>query len=145
MNKTKSGLLLLSIAASFGAPSAFAQSATQLGPGLENFVKCQNQSIGHSEHLMADRIEAKLAQSPALTPEMRNIWLAEIKALRAVTPEHPYVPPDAKNPQRYFLGLTDKEQQAIQTMHSRFIQENNLACEKKYGGMTRRWRTSVSR
>jgi len=22
-------------------------------------------------------------------------------------------------------------------MHNRFVQENNLACEKKYGGMTR--------
>jgi hypothetical protein len=139
MNKTKSGLWLsLSIAASIGAPSALAQSATQLGPGLENFVKCQNQSIGHSEHLMADRIEAKLAKSPALTPEMRAIWQAEVKALRAVTPENSkHNPPDPKDPQRYFLGLTDEEQQSIQTMHARFIQENNLACEKKYGGMTR--------
>jgi hypothetical protein len=138
MNKTKSGLpLLLSIAASIVAPSALAQSATQLGPGLENFVKCQNQSIGHSEHLMADRIEAKLALSSALTAEMRAIWQAEIKALRAVTPEKPYSPPDPKNSQRYFLGLTDKEQEAIQTMHARFSQENMVACEKKYGGMTR--------
>src|SRR6267154_1991629 len=128
MNKTKSGVwLLLSIAASIVAPSALAQSATQLGPGLENFVKCQNQSIGHSEHLMADRIEAKLALSSALTAEMRTIWLAEIKALRAVTPDKQHNPPDPKNPQRYFLGLTDKEQESIQTMHARFIQENNLA------------------
>jgi hypothetical protein len=138
MKKMKSGLWLsLSIGASIVAPSALAQSATQLGPGLENFVKCQNQSIGHSEHLMADRIEAKLPVSSALTAEMRTIWLAEIKALRAVTPEKPYSPPDPKNSQRYFLGLTDKEQEAIQTMHSRFSQENMLACEKKYGGMTR--------
>jgi hypothetical protein len=127
----------LLIASALVAPSALAQSATQLGPGLQNFVDCQNQTIGHSEHLMADRIEAKLAVSPGLTPEMRDIWQAEIKALRAVTPKNKYVPPDPKNPQRYFLGLTDKEQQAIQTMHSRVTQENNLACEKKYGGMTR--------
>jgi hypothetical protein len=138
MNTMKSGLWLpLSIAATVVAASAAAQSATQLGDGLANFAKCQNQSIGHSEHLMADRIEAKLAQSPALTPEMRGVWQAEIKALRAVTPDNKYVPPDPKNPQRYFLGLTEQEQQSIQTMHSRFVQENNLACEKKYGGMTR--------
>jgi hypothetical protein len=125
------------------APCALAQSlssglgATQLGDGITNFAKCQNQTTGHAEHLMADRIEAKLAQSPALTPEMRTIWQAEIKALRAVTPDNKFVPPDPKNPQRYFLGLTDKEQQAIQTMHARVTQENGLACEKKYGGMTR--------
>ncbi len=138
MNKMKSGLWLsLSIAATLAVPPALAQSATQLGDTMANFAKCQNQSIGHSEHLMADRIEAKLAQSPALTPEMRTIWLAEIKALRAVTPDSPYKAPDPKNSQRYFLGLTEKEQQSIQTMHARFTQENNVACEKKYGGMTR--------
>jgi len=138
MNKTKSGLWLsFSIAASLVAPAALAQSATQLGDTMEKFSQCQRQVVGHSEHLMADRIEAKLAQSPALTPEMRSIWQAEIKALRAVTPDKPFVPPDPKQPQRYFLGLTDKEQQAIQTMHSRVNQENMLACEKKYGGMTR--------
>ena len=138
MNKMKSGLWLsLSIAATLAVPPALAQSATQLGDTMANFAKCQNQSIGHSEHLMADRIEAKLAQSPALTPEMRTIWLAEIKALRAVTPDSPYKAPDPKNAQRYFLGLTEKEQQSIQTMHARFTQENNVACEKKYGGMTR--------
>jgi hypothetical protein len=138
MKRTNSGLWLsVSLAASLGAPSALAQSATQLGDSMEKFAQCQRQTIGHSEHLMADRIEAKLAQSPALTPEMRGIWQAEIKALRAVTPTNEYVPPDPKNPQRYFLGLTEPEQQAIQTMHARVNQENMLACEKKYGGMTR--------
>jgi hypothetical protein len=139
MNKTKAGLWLsVSIAASVVAPSALAQSATQLGDYMANLTKCKNQTIGHSEHLMADRIEAKLAQSPALTPEMRGIWLAEIKALRAVTPDKPYNPPDPKNPQRYFLGLTDKEQESINSMHNRRIQENTLECEKKYGtSMTR--------
>jgi hypothetical protein len=144
MNNTKSGLWLsLSIAAGIVTSSALAQSlsaglgATQLGDGLEKFAKCQSQSIGHSEHLMADRIEAKLAQSPALTPQMRDVWTAQIKALRAVTPETKYVPPDPKNPQLYFLGLTEKEQQAIQTMSARFRDENNLECEHKYGGMTR--------
>ena len=137
MSRSSGSCLSFLIASVLVAPSALAQSATQLGPGLQNFVDCQNQTIGHSEHLMADRIEAKLAVSPALTPEMRDIWQAEIKALRAVTSKNRYVPPDPKNPQRYFLGLTDQEQQAIQTMHSRVTQENNLACEKKYGGMSR--------
>ncbi|HVS25572.1 MAG TPA: hypothetical protein VMU03_17735, partial [Gammaproteobacteria bacterium] len=134
---TSGSCLSFLIASALVAPSALAQSATQLGPGLQNFVDCKNQTTGHSEHLMADRIEAKLAVSPALTPEMRGIWQAEIKALRAVTPKSTYVPPDPKNPQRYFLGLTDKEQEAINSMHSRVTQEKNLECEKKYGGMSR--------
>jgi hypothetical protein len=86
---------------------------------------------------MADRLQAKLDKSTSLTPEDRDIWVAEIRALRQVKPSQPYKAPDPKNPQRYFLGLTNDEQTAINSMHNRFVQENNLACEKKYGGMTR--------
>jgi hypothetical protein len=144
MNGKKSGLSLpLLIASTIVAPGAFAQSlsaglgATKLD-GLTVFANCQNQSTGYREHLIADRIEAKLAQSPALTPPMRDAWFAEIKALHAVTPENgKYNAPDPKDSQRYFLGLTDKEQQAINSMAVRHSQEINLECEHKYGGMTR--------
>jgi hypothetical protein len=131
------GLMLL--ISSLIGPASFAQGlgATQVGPGLQNFADCQNRAQGHSEHLMADRLQAKLDKSTSLTPEDRGIWVAEIRALRQVKPSQPYKAPDPKNPQRYFLGLTNDEQTAINSMHNRFVQENNLACEKKYGGMTR--------
>ncbi len=132
------GLALL-ISSGIGSPPSFAQGlgATQLGPGLQNFADCQNQVQGHREHLMADRLQARLDKSTSLTPEEHDIWVAEIRALRQVKPSQPYKEPDPKNPQRYFLGLTNDEQTAINSMHNRFVQENNLACEKKYGGMTR--------
>src|SRR5260370_13458145 len=132
------GLMLL-ISSGVGLPASFAQGlgATQIAPGLQHFAGCQNQVQGHSEHLMADRLQAKLDKSSSLTPEDRDIWVAEIRALRQVKPSQPYKAPDPKNPQRYFLGLTNDEQTAINSMHNRFVQENNLACEKKYGGMTR--------
>jgi hypothetical protein len=132
------GLVVL-ISSGTGLPASFAQGlgATQIGPGLQNFADCQNQVQGHHEHLMADRLQAKLDKSTALTPEDHDIWVAEIRALRQVKPAQPYKAPDPKNPQRYFLGLTNDEQTAINSMHNRFVQENNLACEKKYGGMTR--------
>ena len=132
------GLVVL-ISSGIGLPASFAQGlgATQIGPGLQNFADCQNQVQGHHEHLMADRLQAKLDKSTSLAPEDRDIWVAEIRALRQVKPAQPYKAPDPKNPQRYFLGLTNDEQTAINSMHNRFVQENNLACEKKYGGMTR--------
>jgi hypothetical protein len=132
------GLVLL-VSSGIELPASFAQGlgATQLGPGLQNFADCQNKLQGHREHLIADRLQARLDKSTSLTPEERNIWVAEIDALRQVNPSHPYNAPDPKNPQRYFLGLSNDEQTAINSMHNRFVQENNLACEKKYGGMTR--------
>ncbi len=120
----------------------FAQSlssglgATKL-EGLTKFNDCQNQALGHREHLIGDRLEAKLTKTTALNPEERAIWVAEIQALHQVTASHPYKAPDEKNSQRYFLGLTDDEQVAINSMNSRYQQEIQLACEKKYGGMTR--------
>jgi hypothetical protein len=139
--KSSTVLWLFVLVISFGiaSPASFAQGlgATQLGPGLQNFSDCQTRVIGHHEHLIADRLQAKLDKATALTPEERDIWVAEIRALRQVTPSQPFKAPDPKNPQRYFLGLTNEEQSAINSMHNRYVQENNLACEKKYGGMTR--------
>jgi hypothetical protein len=142
MTRMKSGSWLALVAATMVTSSAFAQSlSSQLGAtnldGLTKFNNCNNQALGYREHLWGDRIAAKLPQSPALTPEMRDIWAAEAKALQAVTPEKQYVPPDPKQPQRYMNALTEPEQQAIQTMSARHTQEIQLDCEKKYGGMTR--------
>ena len=121
---------------SFGQSLSSGLGATKLD-GLKNFADCQNQALGHREHLIGDRLEAKLAVATALNTEERAIWVAEVRALKEVTPSRPYKAPDEKNSQRYFLGLTDDEQVAINSMHSRFVQEVNLACEKKYGGMLR--------
>jgi hypothetical protein len=123
--------------AGFGQSLSSALGATNLD-GLTKFNDCNNQALGYREKLMADRIEAKLAQSPALTPQARDVWVAEVKALRAVTPTTPkFTPPDPKLPQLEFVALTEKEQQAIQTMSAHHTQEIQLECEKKFGGMTR--------
>src|SRR5215510_12953830 len=82
-----------------------ALGATKLD-GLKNFADCQNQVLGHREHLIGDRLDAKLAKSTSLTAEERDIWVAEIRALHQASPSHPYKAPDNNNPQRYFLGLT---------------------------------------
>src|SRR6187431_732716 len=79
--------------------------ATQLD-GLTDFSNCQTQTIGYREALIADRLELKLGQSPALTPQERNIWIADIQALRNVwNTKAPFVDPDPALPQHYFLGL----------------------------------------
>jgi hypothetical protein len=125
------------VVVSFAPLVAFGQGATQLN-GLKPFTDCLEKVKGHQEHLTADRLDAKLAISTALTAEERAAWQLDIAALRAVTPQHPtFKAPDAKNPQHYLLGLTDEEQVSINSMTSRFSQETNLECEKKYGGMTR--------
>jgi hypothetical protein len=116
---------------------SLAQGATVL-TGMSTLVDCNNKAIGHREKLIADRLDAKLAKSPALTAPERDAWLADIRSLRAVTPSTPkYVPPNAKDPDHYTLGLTTEEQQSINSMWVRYGQDVNLECEKKYGGMLR--------
>src|SRR5260370_40477692 len=84
------GLMLL-ISSGIGLPASFAQGlgATQLGPGLQNFADCQNQVQRHSEHLMADRLQAKLDKSTPPTPEDRDIWVAQVRALPQFKPPPP--------------------------------------------------------
>jgi hypothetical protein len=139
---TVSWALLLFASLTISSQSLLAQSlssglgATKLD-GLDKLTACQSKIFGHREHLIADRLDARLSMNTTLTPEERAIWVSEIQALRATTPTAAYKAPDDKNPQRYFLGLTDKEQQSINTMHQRYADEVNLDCEKKYGGMLR--------
>ncbi len=88
--------------------------ATQLD-GLKPFTDCLEKVKGHHEHLIADRLAAKLAVSPALTAEERAVWQRDIDALRAVTPQKPTLTaPDPKDPQHYLLGLSDQEQHVDQ-------------------------------
>src|SRR5690242_18553280 len=89
MNKTAFiGAMLLAVCLITGLKTAHAGSlsaglgAASLGDTMQNFADCENQTIGFREGLIADRIEAKLAQSPALTAQERDIWAAEAQALR---------------------------------------------------------------
>jgi hypothetical protein len=129
-------LLLVAPHVTFAQSLSAALGATKLD-GLKNYNECQNQSVGYQDHLIADRLEAKLAKATALSAEERAVWAADIGALRAVAPGKPYKAADPKNPQRYFMALTDAEWAAITSMNTRFVQEINLACEHKYGGMSR--------
>ena len=120
-----------------GGSLSAALGATNLD-GLSKFANCQSESVGYREGLIADRLEAKLANTPNLTPQDRGAWLADIASLRQVRQTHArYNPPDPNDPQRYLMGLTEAEEIQINSQNNRFIQETNLKCEHLYGGMSR--------
>lgn len=133
------GFLILTMPTAVSPGAAYADSlSSMLGAmkmdGLSNFANCQNESIGYREGLIADRLELKLANTPNLSQQERQTWLADIAVLRQVQQTHK---PDRSNSQHYLLGLTDKEQVAINSQNTRFVQEIHLKCEQQYGGMTR--------
>ena len=84
-----------------------ALGATKLD-GLTNLTDCTNQSQGYRERIIGERLAAKLAISSALSAEERAVWQADVDALKAVKPGSPFVPPNAKEPQHYLLGLKDE-------------------------------------
>lgn len=141
----KSGVLSVSFLTVFlllGPQAGQASLSSQLGAtkldGLSKFADCQNEATGYREGLIADRLELKLANSPAVPPQERGIWLAEINALRAAQQTRkPFSPPDPSDPQRHLRGLNSKEDQAINSMNIRFHQEVKLKCEQQHGGMAR--------
>jgi hypothetical protein len=111
-------------------------SLAQSGRGLAALAACNDQAIGYGQHLIADRLEAKLAMSAALTAPERAIWLGDIAAMRAVTPKSPqFKPYDAKDPEHFGLGLTQQELVAINSMMNRHQQEVGIQCEIDHGSM----------
>jgi hypothetical protein len=126
-------ILLVLISTPAFASLSDALGATKLD-GLTHFSNCQNESIGYREGLIAERLELKLANTPNLPLPQRQQWLNDIAILRQVQQTRQA---DRTNNQHYLLGLTGPEQQAINSMSNRFMQEINLKCEQKYGGMTR--------
>lgn len=126
-------LFLTILSASAWASLSASLGATQLD-GLDKFTKCQNESIGYREGIIADRLELKLANTPNLPPAQRQQWLNDIAILRQVQLTKQA---DRTNNQHYLLGLTGPEQQSINSMSIRHSQEINLKCEQLHGGMLR--------
>ncbi len=98
-------VVLIAVSLGVVPHTSFAQSlSSALGAGhldgLTKLANCQRPIMGHRERLIADRLDAKLAVSPTLTPQERSIWQADIEALRKVDYAHPYTAPDPKNPQQ---------------------------------------------
>src|SRR5262249_4874722 len=56
--------------------------ATQLGQTMDDFAACHNQQTGYHEGLIAQRLEQKLAVSGQLTPQEKDVWMANIQALK---------------------------------------------------------------
>jgi hypothetical protein len=106
--------------------------------GVAALAACNDQTVGYMHNLIADRLEAKLGQSPSLSAAEREIWLADIKALRAVTRGKAFVPPNRDDPQHFLLGLSDPEQRAINSMQIRRVQDVQIQCELEHGGFARR-------
>lgn len=137
MKKAASFLILFSLLTTLPS-SAQASLSASLGAtkldGLDKFTSCQNESIGYREGLIADRLETKLGNTPNLPMEERRVWLNDIAILRQVQQTRQ---PDRTNNQHYLQGLTGPEQQAINSMFIRNMQEINLKCEQQHGGMLR--------
>jgi hypothetical protein len=107
--------------------------------GLSNYNACMDEAFGFRETLLADRLEEKLGVSSALTPAEREVWVANVAALRAVVRDHAALrAPDPKNPNQYLDGLTEDEFRAIHSMSTRFSQEVELKCQDLYGDIAAR-------
>jgi hypothetical protein len=124
------------LACAVAAAAMLVPSASYAQRGLSFLAECIEPGIGLPQRLAADRLEAKLAISPQLTAEQRERWLADIRALRAVTPAAPnYVPVEPMDPGHPQLGFTPEELQALSSMGARRVLEIRIACERDHGGV----------
>jgi len=101
-----------------------------------DFPNCMAQSNGSHEKLLSQVLQRKLTSGANLAPQERQRIQEDIDYLNA-TVTNPRAPaPDPKNPQRYFLEMTDAEQMEASSANNQYLNKVRETCETAYGGMS---------
>jgi len=104
--------------------------------GLDSMVNCMHQSKGYWYRLVAANLEGRLGDQD-LTDEDRAMLQADIASLKDAVNTDKVIDPDPQYPQRYMAWLTDEDQQEIQKINSKYMNEVRDDCDARFGGMAR--------
>jgi hypothetical protein len=121
-------LLLVPVAASAGSLGATSVNT--------DFPTCMAQTSGVMENLRAQVLRRKLASSNELSPQERQNIDADAAWLEATSHGARVPAPDPHNAQRYFLEMSDVEQQEVTGAYGRYANEVREKCDYQYGGMS---------
>jgi hypothetical protein len=101
-----------------------------------DFPTCMAQTSGVMENLRAQVLRRKLALASSLSPQERQNIEADAAWLEATAHGARIPAPDPKNSQRYFVEMSDAEQQEVSGAYNRYAADVRDKCEYQYGGMS---------
>ena len=101
-----------------------------------DFPNCMAQSNGSHEKLLSQVLQRKLTSGATLAPQERQRIQEDIEYLNAAATNPRAPAPDPKNPQRYFLEMTDAEQMEASNANNQYLNKVRETCEAAYGGMS---------
>jgi hypothetical protein len=104
--------------------------------GMDNLVNCMNQSKGYYYRLVAAKLEDGLNNTPDLSAQDRRDLKADIAAVKEAITTSQVVDPDPKNPQRWLSWLGEEDQQEINRLNSKYMNEVRTDCDTRFGGMS---------
>jgi hypothetical protein len=105
--------------------------------GMVNLVNCMHQAKGYWYRLVAANLQGRLDTDPDLADEDRAMLEEDIASLNEAVKTDKVVDPDPEYPQRYMAWLTEEDQQDIQKMNSKYMNEVRNDCDNRFGGMAR--------
>ncbi|MBP9855122.1 MAG: hypothetical protein KBD53_09685 [Candidatus Omnitrophica bacterium] len=105
--------------------------------GMDDIINCTHQSKGYFYRLVAANLQGRLDNDAELSDDERILLEEDIASLKAAVETDKVVDPDPEYPQRYMGWLTDEDQQEIQKVNIKYINEVRTDCDNRFGGMSR--------
>lgn len=102
--------------------------------GMDNLVNCMHQSKGYYFRLLADNLEKKLKDDYA--EEDLVLLKEDIESVKAAIETGQVVDADPNERQRYLSWLNEEDQQEINAVNIKYINEVRQDCDQRFGGMS---------
>lgn len=102
--------------------------------GMDNLVNCMHQSKGYYFRLLAENLEKKLKDDYA--EEDLVLLKEDIESVKAAIETGEVVDADPNERQRYLSWLNNEDQQELNAVNIKYINEVRDDCDKRFGGMS---------
>jgi hypothetical protein len=102
--------------------------------GMDNIANCMHQGKGYYYRLVADNLQKKLETGDFEGD--RAQFQADVKSVEeAIDSGNNPVDADPNDQQRWLHRLTRDDQQSIQKLNSKYMNEVRVDCDQRFGGM----------
>lgn len=102
--------------------------------GMDNLVNCSHQTKGYYFRVLADKLEQKLQEDYA--DEDLVLLQEDVESVKEAIETGQVVDADPNERHRYLSWLSDEEQQEINAINIKYVNEVREDCDKRFGGMS---------
>ncbi len=102
--------------------------------GMDNLVNCSHQTKGYFFRLLADKLEQKLQED--YEPADLVLLQEDVDMVKKAIETGVVVDVDPNERHRHLSWLSDEEQQELNALNIKYVNEVREDCDKRFGGMS---------